>query len=122
MTTYETQFIQQLGATNEKINIKFEYGKDFTGDGKDDMADEPPPPGEDGIVNTPGFWKQSQHFQFWEQPYDPTDSFRSRFGLGVNVSLPFTDSLLGALSAGGSGIFNDSVKTDTLQLPCPYTP
>lgn len=66
-------------------------------------VDEPPtPPGEDGIANTPGFWKQSQHFQFWQQPYDPTDSFKSTFG--VNISLPFTDSLLGALSAGGGGI------------------
>ena len=55
--------------------------------------------GEDGVANTPGFWKQSQHFQFWEGGYAPTDSFSGTFG--VNVTLPFTDTLLGALSAKG---------------------
>lgn len=75
------------------------------GEGSAKMAlfdlDLPPvveePPGEEGYAKTPGFWKQDQHFQYWQQPYDPTDSFRGTFG--VNVSVPFTDTLLGALQA-----------------------
>lgn len=57
---------------------------------------EEPPPGENGYAKTPGFWKQDQHFQYW-QDYAPTDSFTGTFG--VNVSVPFTDTLLGALNA-----------------------
>jgi hypothetical protein len=54
------------------------------------------PPGEDGYANTLGFWKQDQHFQYWQQ-YDPADPFTGTFG--VTVGVPFTDTLLGALDA-----------------------
>jgi hypothetical protein len=37
MTIYTTLFNQQIGATNEPINASFEYGKDFTSDGSNDM-------------------------------------------------------------------------------------
>ena len=36
-TTYTTLFGEQLGATDEQIIITVEYGKDFTGDGLDDI-------------------------------------------------------------------------------------
>ena len=51
---------------------------------------------------TPGFWKQSQHFDSWTAPYDPTDSFNATFG--VNVTLSGGTTLLGALQSGGGGI------------------
>jgi hypothetical protein len=61
------------------------------------------PPGENGVANTPGFWKQTRHFQYWEQPYDPTDSFTGTFGVNV-APTGVPDTLLGALSAGGGGV------------------
>jgi len=47
---------------------------------------------------TPGFWKQSQHFQFWVG-YTQTDSFNAVFG----VNDPDNPTLLGALQTGGGG-------------------
>jgi hypothetical protein len=37
VTTYTTQFIEQLGSTDEKIDIKLEYCNDFNGDGFNDI-------------------------------------------------------------------------------------
>ncbi|HEX6693817.1 MAG TPA: hypothetical protein VF035_03840 [Longimicrobiales bacterium] len=54
----------------------------------------PPPPGFEGC--TPGYWKQSQHFDSWVG-YSPTDSFSAVFG----VNYPGT--LLDAASANGGG-------------------
>lgn len=34
-------------------------------------------PGAEGC--TPGFWKQSQHFDSWTAPYDPGDLFSEHF-------------------------------------------
>ena len=45
---------------------------------------------------TPGYWKQSQHFDSW-LGYAPTDSFSSVFGVGPDVTL------LEALKARGGG-------------------
>src|SRR6476620_1824848 len=58
----------------------------------------PPPPGTQGC--TPGYWKQTQHFDSWKV-YQPTDSFNAVFGL----TGPFANSwtLLDALSQGGGG-------------------
>jgi len=60
----------------------------------------PPPPGTQGC--TPGYWKQTQHFDSWKV-YLPTDSFNAVFGL----SGPFANSLtlLDALGQGGGGIY-----------------
>jgi len=58
----------------------------------------PPPPGGEGC--TPGYWKQSQHFDSWTAPYDPTDLYEVVFG----VSVPGNPTLLDALNAGGGGI------------------
>lgn len=49
---------------------------------------------------TPGYWKQSQHFDSWTAPYDPTDDFDATFG--VNLFSPNV-TLLGALEQGGGG-------------------
>src|SRR5215212_5342912 len=35
--TYSTIFDTQIGSSNEKINVTFEYCKDFNGDGLDDI-------------------------------------------------------------------------------------
>lgn len=76
---------------------------------------------EKGLGKTPGFWKQSQHFQYWPGPYTRSDSFSKTF-LGADQDGDkftyagvtwFNDSLLGALSAedlkGGTG--SGAVKT-----------
>lgn len=47
---------------------------------------------------TPGYWKQSQHFDSWAG-YAPGDSFNAVFG----VTASFNKTLLGALSQGGGG-------------------
>jgi hypothetical protein len=67
-----------------------------------------PPVEEDGLANTPGFWKQSQHFAYWVD-YAPSNSFASVFGLGSQIDFNSAvagtqGSLLDALSAGGGGV------------------
>jgi hypothetical protein len=57
----------------------------------------PPPPGDEGC--TPGFWKQSQHFDSWTG-FAPTDKFETVFG----VDVPGDPTLLQALNARGGGI------------------
>jgi hypothetical protein len=52
--------------------------------------------GGDGC--TPGFWKQSQHFEFWFG-FSPNDSFDAVFG----VDAPGNLTLLQALELGGGG-------------------
>jgi hypothetical protein len=37
----------------------------------------PPPPGGKGC--TPGYWKQTQHFGSWTDPYDPSDPLAGLF-------------------------------------------
>ena len=56
---------------------------------------------------TPGFWKQSQHFQFWVG-FSPNQTFSSVFGVTITVNTggktTVTDpTLLQALSANGGG-------------------
>ena len=55
---------------------------------------EPPPPPGGGEGCTPGFWKQSQHFDSWVG-YAPGDEFDVVFGV------PYDVTLLTALSTGG---------------------
>ncbi len=56
----------------------------------------PPPGGGEGC--TPGYWKQSQHFDSWVG-YTPTDSFEAVFGVNATGS----PTLLDALKWGGGG-------------------
>jgi hypothetical protein len=56
----------------------------------------PPPPGGEGC--SPGYWKQSHHFDSWVG-YTPGDSFNSVFGVNTFPGR----SLLGALWQGGGG-------------------
>ncbi|HUT92893.1 MAG TPA: SdrD B-like domain-containing protein [Thermoguttaceae bacterium] len=46
---------------------------------------------------TPGYWKQSQHFDDWTDPYDPEDNYNDTFGVSDDPDL----TLLGALERGG---------------------
>jgi len=67
-------------------------------------ADEP---GLQGC--TPGYWKQSQHFDSWPAPYLPTTKFSAVFGSVITVRLGGTTtvtdpSLLNALRASGGNI------------------
>ena len=54
--------------------------------------------GSDGC--TPGYWKQSQHFDSWASPYDPDDSFTSA---GFENAFPGM-TLLQVLQQGGGGL------------------
>lgn len=56
-----------------------------------------PPPGNEGC--TPGFWKQSQHFDSWVG-YSPNQSYEAVFG----VDVPGSPTLLQALQNGGGGV------------------
>jgi hypothetical protein len=48
---------------------------------------------------TPGYWKQSQHFDSWTAPYDPGDLFSEHF------ENAFPDkTLLQVLQQGGGGL------------------
>jgi hypothetical protein len=57
----------------------------------------PPPTGDNGC--TPGYWKQTHHFDSWVG-FAPTDKYEAVFG----VSVPGDPSLLDALNASGGGI------------------
>lgn len=57
----------------------------------------PPPGGGEGC--TPGYWKQSHHFDSWPAAYSTTDSYAATFG----VTPSFSKTLLGALQQGGGG-------------------
>ncbi len=59
---------------------------------------EPPPPGG-GQGCTPGYWKQSQHFDSWVNYTPPGPDYETFFG--VNAS--FQKDFLGALGQGGGG-------------------
>ncbi|MEX2205020.1 MAG: hypothetical protein WEF50_02195 [Myxococcota bacterium] len=54
------------------------------------------PQGGEGC--TPGYWKQSHHFDSWTT-YLPTDSYEAVFG----VDASFNKTLVGALGQGGGG-------------------
>ena len=56
----------------------------------------PPPPPSGGQGCTPGYWKQSHHFDSWIG-YNPNDRFRDAFGKGSRMSLIYN------LSKGGGG-------------------
>jgi hypothetical protein len=58
----------------------------------------PPPPGDEGC--TPGYWKQSQHFDSWVG-YTQSQKYEAVFG----VDVPGDPNLLQALQANGGGIF-----------------
>ena len=59
---------------------------------------------------TPGYWKQSQHFDSWTAPYDPTDLFSATVGKHAdNSTVTFENAfpgmtLLDVLSQGGGGL------------------
>ncbi len=57
----------------------------------------PPPPGGEGC--TPGYWKQSQHFDSWPAGINPTDLFSAHF---ENAFPGMT--LLAVLKQGGGGL------------------
>lgn len=55
--------------------------------------------GDEGC--TPGYWKQSQHFDSWTAPYDPTDLITSLFPAAGTGTSTLLDALQGG---GGSGV------------------
>lgn len=57
----------------------------------------PPPPGGEGC--TPGYWKQSQHFDSWPAPYTPSTQFSAVF----EDAFP-GKTLLQVLGQGGGGL------------------
>ena len=59
---------------------------------------------------TPGYWKQSQHFDSWTAPYDPTDLFSATVGVRADASTTTFENafpgmtLLQVLEQGGGGL------------------
>ena len=59
---------------------------------------------------TPGYWKQSQHFDSWTAPYDPGDLFSATVGVHKDLTTStFEDAfpgmtLLQVLQQGGGGL------------------
>ena len=77
------------------------FPNDITASATDSVIIEAPPGGE-GC--TPGFWKQSQHFDSWAG-FSPDQSFNDVFGVNVTLSTGGNDAtLLEALQSGGGGI------------------
>ncbi|MDX2183557.1 MAG: hypothetical protein SFW08_06175 [Gemmatimonadaceae bacterium] len=66
---------------------------------RNEVLPPPPPPTEGGQGCTPGYWKQSQHFDSWTAPYTPSTTFASVFGSTVFGNR----TLLQVVSAGGGG-------------------
>lgn len=59
----------------------------------------PPPPPSGGEGCTPGYWKQSQHFDSWRAPYTPSTQFSAVF----ENAFP-GKTLLQVLAQGGGGL------------------
>jgi hypothetical protein len=74
---------------------------DTDGDGIGDACDTPPPPpppgGGEGC--TPGYWKQTQHFDSWTAPYTPDTDFDDVFDDAFGEL-----SLLEVMNLGGGGL------------------
>jgi hypothetical protein len=66
-------------------------------------SEDPPPPPPPGPFAgcTPGYWKQTQHFDSWPAGVQPATSFESVFGPIPGDSPSFLDALQGG---GGSGL------------------
>jgi hypothetical protein len=85
------------GAT-VRVNVDFDNGATirFT---NDDQPPPPPPPPGGGQGCTPGYWKQSQHFDSWTAPYTPSTQFSAVF----ENAFP-GKTLLQVLAQGGGGL------------------
>jgi hypothetical protein len=84
-----------VAAMDDAPSVTFDASTVATVYFKNNVGDTPPPPG-DFAGCTPGFWRQSQHFQYWTG-FDPSDLFADVFG----VDYPGT--LLDGVWANGGG-------------------
>jgi hypothetical protein len=76
------------------------FPNDITDSASDSVVIETP--GGEGC--TPGYWKQTQHFDSWVG-FSPTDLFNAVFGVNVTLSTGGANAtLLQALQSGGGGI------------------
>lgn len=66
-----------------------------------DYTPPPPPPGNNGC--TPGYWKQSQHFDSWPAGYTTGMSLNSALGLPGTTLWSNSVTLLQALGLNGGG-------------------
>jgi hypothetical protein len=62
---------------------------------------KPPEEPRGGAGCTPGYWKQTQHFDSWPAPYTPGTDFDTAFGLPAGTTGNAT--LLSALHSNGNG-------------------
>ncbi len=89
-------------------NISLQAGETVTCTFNNTYTPPPPPAGE---YCSPGYWKQSQHFDSWVG-YSPTDSFSSVFGESVTImwsakgkpAAVTNPTLLQVLEANGGGV------------------
>ena len=77
------------------------FPNDITDSASDSVVIKAPPGGE-GC--TPGYWKQTQHFDSWVG-FTQSQKFNAVFGVNVSLSTGGSNaSLLQALQSGGGGI------------------
>jgi hypothetical protein len=93
---------------NHRIAIDFFNGKAWAKEGFDNaiqvtMFITEEPLGNEGC--TPGFWKQSQHFDSWTAPFTPGQSLISAFpSLDELTATQENRTLLATLAQGGGGV------------------
>ena len=87
-----------VGATHAGTWVGLEFGSVIVFYNTYTPPPPPPPPPGGGEGCTPGYWKQSQHFDSWVG-YLPTQSFSSVFGWNGFGSMTLVD----VLGQGGGG-------------------
>jgi hypothetical protein len=105
-TIFEEPITQPGGVTTVEPSVTGNTAIGFAGGDRGilivftntELPPPPPPPG-DGQGCTPGYWKQSQHFDSWTAPFTPTTLFSDVF---ENAFPGMT--LQQVLSQGGGGL------------------
>ena len=95
---YFTDLDIGVTVSSESSNFVGVFTVNFGGGAKGVLGPIPLQPGQEGC--TPGYWKQSHHFDSWPAPYDPDDLFEFVFGVDVPDSNPLLSEAL-RLKKGG---------------------
>jgi len=102
--TIEWPYAPVSGVTYYWLSIDMYWSEVFSAEGHFDCEPPPPPPPPPppcGEGCTPGYWKQPQHLDSWDDtPYRPSDDFDTVFG--GNYFAPDI-TLLDALKLKGGG-------------------
>ncbi len=95
---YFTDLDIGVTVTSESSSFVGVFSGNFGGGAKGNLGAIPLQPGQEGC--TPGYWKQTHHFDSWPAPYGPDDLFEVVFGVDVPGSDPLLSEAL-RLKKGG---------------------